>query len=425
MTLWGRLVACVPSRTRRNSNERRGGVQLRRRLQAGPTIAIALILGSCSTHQTPSKPAAATQQPRAAKIPQYRGNTTVAGLSATVSVTKEGEYSVYFMDAAGDDLPAAALSSVSLNNAPLQINDTGETWVGNAAPSAKAHLALTYKGASSSVDVALDPVNVPLDYVCPMDPDIRSATAGNCSRCGMKLVLGIPDPEEYPVDLEVAPSTFRPNENVQLVFKISDPHTNKPVKKFEIVHERLFHLFIVSSDLKYFVHDHPKFSPGGEFRYDTKFPKPGMYRTLADFYPSAGTPQLAPKTIFVPGEGVSLEETKLTPDLAPQKSKNTEVELLIGHPEAGSSSQLIFRVKPADGLQKYLGAWAHMLIASDDTIDLLHEHPTTADGGQDLSFDLTFPRPRVYRIWVQFQRQGVVNTVAFNVAVQPPSAAQK
>ena len=78
-----------------------------------------------------------------------------------------------------------------------------------------------------------------------------------------------------------------------------------------------------------------------------------------------------------------------------------------------------------DFTRKCVADKAEHVIASDDTIDLLHEHPTTADGGQDLSFDLTFPRPRVYRIWVQFQRQGVVNTVAFNVAVQPPSAAQK
>ena len=390
-------------------------------------IVLAVLLSACTKPQEkPASPTTTAPQRALPKNPEYRGNTTIGGLSATISETKEGEYVVYFMDPSGEDLPAAALSSVSLNNLPLQINDTGETWVGNAALATSAHLALTYKGTSSSSEVTLDPVNAPLDYVCPMDPDIRSATPGKCSRCGMTLVLGIPDPEEYPVDLTLDPATFRPNEPVQLVFKISDPRTNKPVKKFEIVHERLFHLFVVSSDLKYFIHDHPKFSPAdGEFRYATKFPKPGMYRTLGDFYPAAGTPQLAPKTIFVPGAGVSFEETKLTPDLAPQKSKNAEVELLIGHPEAGSSSQVIFRVKPAEGLQKYLGAWAHMLIASDDLIDLLHEHPTTADGGQDLSFDLTFPRPRVYRIWVQFQRNNVVNTVAFNVGVQPPSVAQK
>ena len=38
---------------------------------------------------------------------------------------------VYFMDAAGDDLPAAQVSGVSVDGLALQINDTGETWVGN------------------------------------------------------------------------------------------------------------------------------------------------------------------------------------------------------------------------------------------------------------------------------------------------------
>ena len=40
---------------------------------------------------------------------------------------------------------------------------------------------------------------------------------------------------------------------------------------------------------------------------------------------------------------------------------------------------LFFRVKPADGLEPYLGAWGHMLAASDDLIDLIHTHPFLAD----------------------------------------------
>jgi len=30
---------------------------------------------------------------------------------------------------------------------------------------------------------------------------------------------------------------------------------------------------------------------------------------------------------------------------------------------------------------------------------------------------MVFPRPQVYRVWVQFQRLGVVNTVQFDVPV--------
>jgi hypothetical protein len=47
----------------------------------------------------------------------------------------------------------------------------------------------------------------------------------------------------------------------------------------------------------------------------------------------------------------------------------------------------------------------------------MHTHPTIADGSHEMQFNLVFPRPRVYRIWVQFQRKGVVNTAQFDVPV--------
>jgi hypothetical protein len=58
-----------------------------------------------------------------------------------------------------------------------------------------------------------------------------------------------------------------------------------------------------------------------------------------------------------------------------------------------------------------------MLVASDDTFDLIHEHPFIADGGDQMQFNLIFPRARTYRIWIQFRRKGVVNTIAINVPV--------
>ncbi len=386
------------------------------------------LFAACGTHDKKADPSVtAVEQPRAG-TPKFRGAAKVAGLEADVGVTAGGDYNISFLDEAGDDVPAASASNVTVEAdreaVRFDLNDTGESWVGKGRPPRDAatplHLMFTFQGKSASGDVPLTQVDLPLDYVCPMDPDIRSATPGKCSRCGMKLVFGIPDPEEYPLQLKITPPEFHPGEKVQLVFTVENPSTREIVNHFEVVHERLFHLFIVSADLKYFLHDHPKFDRAGEFRFDTSFPKPGMYRLLADYYPSGGTPQLAPKTIFVPGTPVALSEAKLSPDTAPQHGKNTDADLVLqpAHLTAGTPAKLMFRLNPGDGLEKYLGAWAHMLAASDDLIDLLHEHPMSADGGSQIEFDLIFPRPRVYRIWVQFQRKGVVNTVAFNVPVQ-------
>jgi hypothetical protein len=384
-------------------------------------LAVCVLAGCGHPEKNNSENSRGPAAPAPAGVPKYRGSgTSGAGLQAQLAISAQGDYTVYFMDAAGDDLPAAEASDVSVQagakSIALQMNDTGETWIGKgslpATDDLTAHVAF-------SAAVSLVAVDAPLDYVCPMDPDERSATPGKCPRCGMTMVMGIPDPEEYPMHLRILPARFEPREKVDLVFSVENPDTGKMVSHFETVHERLFHLFIVSGDLQYFVHDHPKYNGAGEFHYATAFPKPGMYRVLGDYYPSGGTPQFAPQTIFVPGEHVSLAEAKLTPDIAIQKGQNSEVELTMDppHPVAGTAVRFYCRLKPADGLEKYLGAWAHMLAASDDLIDLLHEHPFNAENGQ-VEFDMTFPRARTYRVWVQFQRKGVVNTVAFNVPIQ-------
>jgi len=49
--------------------------------------------------------------------------------------------------------------------------------------------------------------------------------------------------------------------------------------------------------------------------------------------------------------------------------------------------------------------------------DLIHTHPFIADGGEKMQFNVIFPRPVPHRVWMQFERQGVVNTSSFYVDV--------
>ena len=111
-------------------------------------------------------------------------------------------------------------------------------------------------------------------------------------------------------------------------------------------------------------------------------------------------------------------------DLRTQSGNNLEVDISTEpvQPIAGFKTLLFFQLKPAAGvelqLEPYLGAWGHMLAASEDLIDLMHTHPFIADGGPKVQFNMIFPREGMYRAWVQFQNKGVVNTVAFNIPVK-------
>jgi hypothetical protein len=273
-------------------------------------------------------------------------------------------------------------------------------------------------GAQAPAPQPLAAQNAGSVYICPMDPDVRSNSPGKCARCGMALVSGLPDPVEYHMHVDVTPRPIKVGQLSTLTFEIHDPWKDRPVTNFQVVHEKLFHMFVVSQDLQVFLHNHPTLGSDGNFHYEYAFPKSGMYRVLGDFYPDGATPQLIAKTVIVPGPAP--KPAQLARDYATKDAENMSVELITDPPQpiSGQKTQMLFRVKPGDGLEKYLGAWGHMLAASDDLIDMLHEHPFIADGGPQIQFNVVFPRAHAYRVWVQFQRKGVVNTAHFNVAVK-------
>jgi hypothetical protein len=287
-------------------------------------------------------------------------------------------------------------------------------------PTPKITDAIVQKGAAEPGTTEDEP-----EYMCPMDKDVRSTTPGTCSKCGMTLVLNLPEPREYPVRLTMKPPVPKVGEVDQLHFRIEDPTNHKQVQDYEIMHEKLYHLFVVSQDTTFFNHVHPEKQPDGSFILNQKFPKPGLYRILSDFYPKGGTPQLVSTAVMVPGEGFKIEPAKLKADIAPQEGKNLKVELVTDPPEplAGFKTMMFFRLTPNKDIEMYLGARGHMLAASSDLIDMMHTHPfleTDSDEGgyKQVQFNLIFPRAGIYRVWVQFQRAGVLNTIAFNVPVK-------
>ena len=254
-----------------------------------------------------------------------------------------------------------------------------------------------------------------LDWSCPMDADVHMDKPGKCPRCGMTLVLKIPERVEYGFQVDVQPAVLKPGDDVSLTLRATSPD-GAPVSQFELVHEKLIHLFVVSENLEFFEHIHPALKDDKAFHIETRLPIPGMYRLLADYYPSRSVPQLSLSTLYVDGPSIP---PHLSAAAAPQQGANLRAVLRMEPEQAisGLLCRLFFDLDPHEGLELYLGAWGHMLIASEDLVDLIHTHPFLA-GASTIQFNVIFPRPGIHRIWTQFQRRGVVNTVVFTVLVR-------
>ena len=247
-----------------------------------------------------------------------------------------------------------------------------------------------------------------------MDPDVHLAAPGRCPRCGMTLVLKVPERTEYPLQMEVAPKVIESGTEAILTFRVMNSD-GKPARSFELVHEKLMHLFLVSESLQFFAHLHPALQADGSFKLSARLPEPGMYRLLADYFPTGSVPQLALETLYVKG---TPRPPHLIASGAPTHSLNLTASLRTDPPQpvAGLESRLLYGLDPVEGLEQYLGAWGHMLIASEDLVDLIHLHPFLAKEGT-VQFNAIFPRSGNYKIWTQFQRKAVVNTVAFALSV--------
>jgi len=261
-------------------------------------------------------------------------------------------------------------------------------------------------------------------FWCPMHPDVRSPGEGTCPICKMALVP-IPPPRlgEYRLDVAVTP---RPAGGASaLTFSVYEPNGEKPVANLLDVHERPFHLFILSRDLHTFAHVHPERQPDGAFRVTHDLP-PGEYVLLADFLPAGGTSQFIHKAIVTPGYSGPLFES--LPDIpvmaGEQVGGGLRIRMEAPSPAARRESVVRFHVadavtnKPVSDLEPYLGASAHLLIVNRDLTLAMHAHPEgTTTTGPIVAFAPVFPAPGRYKLWVQIQRNGEVITAPFVVEV--------
>jgi hypothetical protein len=290
-------------------------------------------------------------------------------------------------------------------------------------------------------------------WVCPMHSDYTAEVQGACPRCGMALVHAAPfDVRDYRLDMRTVPAVVRPGQKASLQFRIVKPGTTDVVTKFETVHERQYHLFVISQDMEYFQHIHPRELADGTWTIDVTLPKAGYYKVLSDFLPSGGASQFIARPLVTAGYDADLmsDSAHLTADATLKKTDGDITASVTYDPEqfaVGLYGHMTYHLtdtatgRPVTDLQTYLGAFGHTLIMSEDMAEYVHSHPLDiiakpdddggppvfvippgADleklrGGPDVTFEGLMPKPGRYRAWSQFRRHDRIHTFAFTFNV--------
>ncbi|RIX48762.1 hypothetical protein D3P08_24010 [Paenibacillus nanensis] len=197
----------------------------------------------------------------------------------------------------------------------------------------------------------------------------------------------------------------------------------EPIEAFDLNHEKLLHLMVISKDLSYFNHIHPEHVGGGVFEIRNVFPAGGDYRLIADLKPAGGDAMT--KMEWVSIEGAEAEAVPVTPNLEPQTAGGTNVKLSIDKLGVKQETTLRFAMTDEQSgrlvtdLEPYLGAIGHVVVLSEDGERYVHVHAEEGQGAGPVAvFETEFPSSGLYKIWGQFQRQGEVFTVSYVVNVQ-------
>jgi hypothetical protein len=208
------------------------------------------------------------------------------------------------------------------------------------------------------------------------------------------------------------------------VIRLNITHNDESIDDFDINHEKLLHLIIVSKDLSYFNHVHPEYKGNGVFEIENEFPSGGEYRVVADFKPTEGNSMSKMEWITIGGD--PSQDNVVSVDNILEKTVEGKKVALTFEPElqAGVESTLTFTLRdektnqPITDLEPYLGSIGHVVVFSDDAERYLHVHALDDQGsGPNALFETNFSKSGVYKIWGQFQNDGQVFTVPFVVKV--------
>ncbi|RBM10757.1 hypothetical protein [Streptomyces sp. PT12] len=205
-------------------------------------------------------------------------------------------------------------------------------------------------------------------------------------------------------------------EETDFRFRVLGPE-GEPLTAYDTSHEKDMHLIVVRRDLSGFQHVHPTLGDDGTWSVPLTFEAGGTYRVFADFVPAgdadggltlgadvAVAGEYAPEPLPEPARTATVDGYTVTLDGALNEGEESELTLTISRDG-----------QPVTDLEPYLGADGHLVVLRSGDLAYLHVHPGELAGGPDITFHTRAPSAGTYRLFLDFQHEGVVRTAEFTV----------
>ncbi|CAM4343695.1 hypothetical protein NONI108955_21810 [Nocardia ninae] len=215
--------------------------------------------------------------------------------------------------------------------------------------------------------------------------------------------------------------------NVPIRFRILNAQ-GAPVTRYVNRHDKDLHLIVVRRDLVAFQHVHPVLDTTGKWSVPLDLTRAGDYRVFADFTPESGQNLTLGADLRVGGN----YDAKALPAPAATATVGDYTVTVNGAVTPGQSSKVTLAVnrngQPVTNLQPYLGAYGHLVALRAADLAYLHAHPDGRPGdgvtpaGPAITFYVTAPDVGDYRLFLDFQHEGVVRTAEFTVEVASSGA---
>jgi hypothetical protein len=217
--------------------------------------------------------------------------------------------------------------------------------------------------------------------------------------------------------LAVSSPAFSVGSSQDLRFRVLGP-SGSVVTDFAVKHDKRMHLIVVRSDLTGYQHLHPDLAPDGAWSVPLTLASPGTWRAFADFATVNGDGQLTDATasafLTVPGA--------FSPAALPAPSASASVSgvsVSVGGAARAGGTEPLTLVSSSGPLERYLGAYGHLVLVRSDDLAFVHVHPEDAlsSDGRQVRFWVTVPGPGMYRAFFDFSINGVVRTAEFTLSV--------